>query len=216
MSDSLNYITRPPKIKIENPPLLIMLHGYGSHEKDLFSFANELPDELFIISVQAPISISFGGYAWYSIHFNEHDASKFSDVDEAEQALALLDIFIDDVKQKYSPKGDTTFLLGFSQGTILSMAYALNHPDKVNYVIGLSGYIFRDIIKNTTFKNFDHLDFFVSHGTEDQVIPVEWARKTAPYLTNLGISNQYKEYPVGHGVAPQNFYDLQAWIQLKL
>ena len=53
MNFSLYHITRPSILK-ENAPLLIMLHGYGSDENDLFSFANELPEELFIISVRAP------------------------------------------------------------------------------------------------------------------------------------------------------------------
>jgi len=47
---TLEYLVRPPKSKIENPPLLMMFHGYGSNEQDLFSFAEELPDELLIIS----------------------------------------------------------------------------------------------------------------------------------------------------------------------
>ena len=59
---------------------------------------------------------------------------------------------------------------------------------------------------------FQSLKFFVSHGTVDQVIPVEWARKTKPVLENLGINVIYKEYPIGHGVSPQNFYDLKNWI----
>ena len=58
-----------------------------------------------------------------------------------------------------------------------------------------------------------HIDFFVSHGSQDQVIPVEWARKTQPYLEKLGLQVEYKEYPVGHGVAPQNFWDFKNWLE---
>ncbi len=46
-----------------------MLHGYGSNEEDLFSFAQELPDELLIISASAPLSLGFGSYAWYNHTF---------------------------------------------------------------------------------------------------------------------------------------------------
>ena len=49
----LVHISRPSTLK-ENAPLLVMLHGYGSDENDLFSFASELPEELFIISIRAP------------------------------------------------------------------------------------------------------------------------------------------------------------------
>jgi phospholipase/carboxylesterase len=78
----------------------------------------------------------------------------------------------------------------------------------------MSGYLNIEIAADE-FKNndFSNLKIFASHGTVDQVIPVEWARKSIPQIENLGISIMYKEYPVGHGVAPQNFFDLKNWLQ---
>jgi len=214
---SLEYLVRSPKIHIDNPPLLIMLHGYGSNEQDLFSFANELPDELLIISAQAPLSLGFGSYAWYTIHFNSSDASKFSDIPEAKSALSKIDQFIDEIIEKYKVNTNKIFLFGFSQGTILSTAFALNNPDKINHVIALSGYVNPELLKeNYEQQNFSSLDFFVSHGSVDQVIPVTWARNTPEFLNKLGIQNSYQEYQVGHGVAPQNFYDLNSWIKERL
>ena len=58
----LIHISRPSILK-ENAPLLVMLHGYGSDENDLFSFASELPEELFIISVRAPYPLQPNGNA---------------------------------------------------------------------------------------------------------------------------------------------------------
>jgi phospholipase/carboxylesterase len=78
----------------------------------------------------------------------------------------------------------------------------------------MSGYLNIEIAVDD-FKNsdFSSLKIFASHGTVDQVIPVEWARKSIPQIENLGIPIVYKEYPVGHGVAPQNFFDLKNWLQ---
>ena len=214
---SLEYLVRAPKTKIENPPLLIMLHGYGSNEKDLFSFADELPNDLLVISAKAPLSLGFGSYAWYTIHFDSSDASKFSDIPEAKEALSKIDQFIDEIIEKYKVNTNNVFLFGFSQGTILSTAYALNYPDKVNHVIALSGYVNPELLaKGFEEQDFSNLDFFVSHGSVDQVIPVEWARKTPAFLNNLSIKNTYQEYQVGHGVAPQNFHDLNTWITERL
>ncbi len=96
----------------------------------------------------------------------------------------------------------------------MGTSYALNNPDKVQHVVALSGYVNHELLEKPLEKNsFKNLDFFVSHGSVDQVIPVEWARKTAPFLDKLGIDHEYHEYPVGHGVAPQNFYDLETWIK---
>jgi phospholipase/carboxylesterase len=210
---SLAFKTRQPKTNQSKPPLLIMLHGYGSNEEDLFSFAEELPDELLIISARAPLSLGFGSYAWYTIHF-EAGSDKFSDIPEAKNALELIDKFLSEIIGAFDVDENNIFLFGFSQGTILSSAYALNHPQKIQHVIALSGYINEELIQKPLEKEaFKHLDFFVSHGTVDQVIPVDWARNTPGFLNKLKIKNSYTEYPVGHGVAPQNFYDLHTWIK---
>ena len=213
---SLEHLVRQPGKSKGKAPLLLMLHGYGSNEEDLFSFASELPEELLIISARAPLTLGFGSYAWYTIHF-DRDSANFSDIPQALSALSTIDRFLDEVLEYYQVDPERIFLLGFSQGTILSCAYALNHPGKVHHVVALSGYINNQLIRGPLKAGaFTDLDFFVSHGSVDQVIPVDWARKTGPFLDNLKIPFTYREYPVGHGVAPQNFYDLLHWVQERL
>ncbi|MDB9755437.1 alpha/beta fold hydrolase [Winogradskyella sp.] len=212
MTIPLNYITRPSSLK-ENAPLLIMCHGYGSDENDLFSFAAELPEDLFIISLRAPYAMQPYGNAWYAINFDA-EKGKWNDKAQAQSSVELIADFISYACQKYAVNSNNVTLLGFSQGTILSCAVALNYPNKVKNIVALSGYIYEDILPKTIEKNdVSHLNFFCSHGSSDQVIPVDWARKTPVFLDQLGINNSYSEYPVGHGVAPQNFYDLKAWLK---
>ncbi|WP_296313226.1 alpha/beta hydrolase [Winogradskyella sp. UBA3174] len=208
----LHYITRPSSLK-ENAPLLIMCHGYGSDENDLFSFASELPEELFIISLRAPYTIQPYGNAWYAINFDA-DKGKWNDAVQAKSSVELISDFISYACNTYAINSENVTLLGFSQGTILSYAVALNHPKKVKNIIALSGYIYEDILPDTINKSdVTHLNFFCSHGSADQVIPVDWARKTPNFLDELGINNTYSEYPVGHGVDPQNFYNLKTWLE---
>lgn len=54
--------------------------------------------------------------------------------------------------------------------------------------------------------------FYISHGSSDQVIPVEWARQTPVILDSIGVKCRYEEFPVGHGVSPQNFYSFREWL----
>ena len=213
---SLNYIAREPKTINKNKALLILLHGYGSHEEDLFSFATELPDDLIIVSARAPQTLGFGSYSWYTIHFNSPQG-KFSDLPEALKAREIVAIFIDEVQQKYNVSPEKTFLLGFSQGTILSYAVALNYPKKVQNIIALSGYVNPDLLpENLNAKDYSKLDFYISHGTVDQVIPVEWANKAPDFLKQLNIKHIYEEFPVGHGVSPKNFYEFSKWIEERM
>ncbi len=213
---TLQYISREPNTVTEKTSLLILLHGYGSNEEDLFSFATELPEDLIIVSARAPQNLGFGSYAWYTINFTA-DAGKFSDIPEALEARELIATFIDEVQNKYKISPEKTFLLGFSQGTILSYSVALNYPEKVQKIIALSGYIIPDLLpSNIEDKDYSKLDFFISHGSVDQVIPLEWANKAPYFLNNLNIKNCFQEYQVGHGVAPKNFFDFKQWIEERL
>jgi len=210
---NLHYLIREPKIVQAQNPVLLLLHGYGSNEEDLFSFATELPDEYYVISVRAPYDLQPYGHAWYAIHFDA-DENKFSDDVQAKESRDLIVTFIDDIIAKYPIDKNKVTLIGFSQGSILSYATALSYPEKIARVVALSGYLNEKIITED-FKNKDnkHLQFFISHGTVDQVIPVDWARKAKPFIENLGLTVTYREYPVGHGVAPQNFYDFKNWLE---
>ncbi len=210
----LHYIKREPKIESQHPPLLILIHGYGSNEQDLFSFANELPDEFLILSVQAPYEMGYGGYAWYAIDFNADD-EKFSDLVQAKASIEKLVSFIDYAKKKYNTNPNKTFLLGFSQGAILSYAISMNYPNKVEYVVALSGYLNEDLLPEETHTPID-TDYYISHGTSDQVIPIDWAKKACEYLDNLGLTYRYSDYPVGHGVSPQNFFDFKKWLEARI
>lgn len=212
---SLQHIIRESSLK-ENAPLLIMLHGYGSDENDLFSFANELPEEFFIVSAKAPYPMQPFGNAWYAINFHA-DKGKWNDNEQAKASIDLISNFIDEVINNYPVNKNNVTLLGFSQGSILSYAVALTYPNKVQNIVALSGYINDDILpKNLKQQDYSNLDFYCSHGSVDQVIPVDWARQTQPFLNSLNIKNTYSEFPVGHGVAPQNFYEFKNWLLKKV
>jgi phospholipase/carboxylesterase len=215
MKLSLEYLVREPKIILDKNPLLLLIHGYGSNEEDLFSFATELPDEYYIVSARAPFNLQYGSYAWYAINFDA-DQNKFSDNEQARISRDLIAKFIDELVVNYPINPANVTLIGFSQGTILSYAVALSHTEKVQRVVAMSGYINTEILEENYLKNsFSNLKIFTSHGTVDQVIPVEWGRKAKYFLENLGIETTYKEYPIGHGVSPQNFYDFKNWLLEK-
>lgn len=210
---SLEYLVREPLNKTEKAPLILLIHGYGSNKEDLFSFATELPKQALIISVQAPTEITFGGYAWYSITFDA-DENKFSDPEEGKESVQKLNVFIDEVINKYNVDKQKICMTGFSQGAILSYAYSFTFPEKVQYVTALSGYFNSDFLIDQPATN--NINYFISHGSVDQVIPVEWARKAPELLNSLNIKNSYQEYPAGHGIHPNNFYDFKNWIEEKI
>ncbi|MEZ4874919.1 MAG: phospholipase [Flavobacteriaceae bacterium] len=211
---SLEHLYRPSTLS-DNAPLIIMLHGYGSDEHDLFSFAQEIPSEYAIISLKAPYPLQPYGNAWYHIYFDAPQG-KWSDEPQAIASRELVIMVIDEIISEYPVNEANVTLLGFSQGTILSFAVALSSPKKIKNVIGLSGYINEAILKEGyQNQDFSHLNVYSSHGSVDQVIPVDWARETPSFLKQLGIECHYSEFPVGHGVSPQNFYEFKHWLLEK-
>lgn len=213
---SLEHLIRPSSRTVGKPPALFMFHGYGSNEEDLFSFAPELQKEFCVISVRAPYPMQPFGNAWYAINFDAQQG-KWSDDEQAKESREKIAVFIDEACQAYGLDENNVTLLGFSQGTILSYAVALSYPEKIKNVVALSGYINEGILKEHYEENsLSGLKIYASHGQVDQVIPPEWAQRVPEFLKRLGIEHVYEEFPVGHGVAPQNFYSFKKWLDDKI
>jgi phospholipase/carboxylesterase len=208
----LKHLIKHPANKSTKPKILFMLHGYGSNETDLFSFSDILPDDLLIISIRAPYKLEFGGYAWYDIHISP-EGLKLSDDLQATDSLQLINDFIDKTIQQYQIDPGNINLMGFSQGAILSYALALRYPEKIKNIIALSGYLNKDILPvDFSYDKYKQLNFFISHGIFDDIIPVEKAREIPPYLDKRNIKYTYKEYQMGHEVNPACLNDILTWI----
>jgi phospholipase/carboxylesterase len=213
----LHYIFQEAKGPSDNDtPIVVMIHGYGSHENDLLGLKDYFSPNVHYLSVRAPISLGFGGFAWYPINF-DNLGKKESDTIKAAEGRDLLMRFIKEFKVNHKLYDNPVWLLGFSQGAILSYALALNYPDQIKKVMALSGYILKEIVPesypNGSFKD---LDFFISHGKEDDVIPIEAPRQGLPILEQLQINHIYREYTQGHGIGPENLQDLKSWFFKEL
>lgn len=203
----LNYITKKPnKITIETP-ILVLLHGYGSNEEDLFSFCPDLPEDWLIVSFQAPINTPYGGFCWYDIDFT--NTEKFINIEQAEKSIYLILEEISLIRKQYKITNGEVHLCGFSQGGIISYALALRNPQFFNKIACLSSYPEQKILQNITDKkSLSHLRFFISHGIEDTVIPIDWGKKGYELLYDLNLYFSFREYHSGHGINSKNYQDL--------
>ncbi len=204
----LQYLVREPQNITPKTPLLVLLHGYGSNEEDLFSFVPNLPEDWLVVSFRAPRTTMYEGFSWYDIDFM--DADKMVDLPQAEESEKAILENILKISNHYGLTENETHLCGFSQGGILSYALALKNPTFFTKVAYLSCYpeekLLQDIQKNK--KQLEHLRFFVSHGTEDAIIPLDWGRKAADLLYDLGCYFSFREYIFGHGINQKNYMDL--------
>lgn len=205
---NLDYIVREPENITSSTPILFMLHGYGSNEQDLFSFRETLPKDWIIISFRAPRDTQFEGYSWFDINLN--DAENYIDVPQAKESLNAVLESILKIVNNYGLTESKVHLCGFSQGGILCYALALKYPELFTNIACLSAYaeekILDGIVKDK--KKLEKLRFFVSHGTDDAVIPIDWGRKAAELLYDLNCYFTFREYMSGHGVNQKNYMDL--------
>lgn len=208
----LKYLVREPQIKSTHPPVLILLHGVGSNEEDLFSFANQLPEKYLVISARAPISLGGNSFAWYQVDFST--GKPVFNFQQEEESRAILIKFISQIKEKYSVDSNEIYLCGFSQGAIMSYSIGLTRPDLVKGIAVMSGRLLEEIKPLIASKEkLQSLKVFISHGTNDNTLQINYARQSVAYLKSLNINPAYKEYPEGHGINNEMLTDLINWLK---
>ncbi len=209
----LHFLVREPQTITSKTPLLILLHGYGSNEQDLFSFVPTLPEDWLVVSFRAPFSTNYGGYSWFDIDLMNTDNR--IDVQQAQESESAILENILKITNHYGLTHNETHLCGFSQGGILSYALALQNPELFSKVACMSCYpeekMLTNMAKNK--KKLEQLRFFISHGSDDAVIPMEWGRKAADMLYELGCYFSFREYMSGHGVNQKNYMDLMEFFK---
>jgi phospholipase/carboxylesterase len=208
-SAALKYLIKEPQTKSVKKKAIILLHGVGSNETDLFSLADQLPKDYYIISARGKFTLSEGSYAWYNVDFST-GKPVFDKAQELQSREAIL-TFINQMKAKYG--FDDIYLGGFSQGAIMSSSIGLLHPDKLKGVICLSGRILQEI-RNDVKKNTElqKLKIFLAHGTQDGTLTVAFAREAKTYLEQLKTALSYHEFEMGHQINADVLKELNKWL----
>ncbi len=230
----MNYVARQPGVispppgpfilkEGEKPPVLVVLHGYGTDEYDLLPIAEKVADGKFlIVSLQGPIELSHGGHAWYDL-LQTPDGIIPDDVSRhasEEQLLAALPGII----EREGGDASRVVFLGFSQGAAVIYSILAIY-DLKDYRIGpiasinMSGYLPRDIFEALSEKQFNVHDrsssgfpFFICHGEYDELIPPQALPEAEEWLGKQGANVIAKMYPVGHGVLPETVEEIRRWL----
>ncbi|MDF3077878.1 MAG: serine esterase [Sphingobacteriaceae bacterium] len=207
---TLQYLVREPQVKTAANKAIILLHGVGSNEQDLFSLEGQLPSDYYIIAPRGQFTLAPDRYAWYNVDFST--GKPLYNKEQEASSREVISTIIEQVKEEYAL--DEIYLGGFSQGAIMSYTTGLSHPGKVTGVIALSGRLL-DEIKPVLSKDEypQKLRVFVAHGTHDGTLPVAYAREAKAYLETLEVQLSYKEYNIGHQINSEVIDDLNDWLK---
>ncbi|EOQ88877.1 putative esterase [Leptospira yanagawae serovar Saopaulo str. Sao Paulo = ATCC 700523] len=215
MNSPLTYLIRKPNVSIENPPLLILLHGVGSNENDLFSLTDFLPDSLMVVSVRGPITLGRDRFGWYEITFSG-GVPKIDTEQQVKSHKIILE-FLEYLSNKYRFNSKQVWIGGFSQGAVMSYSVGLEHPDRIKGIIALSGRLLEETKSQILIEDQSKGQrIYIAHGTNDNVIPVTSARASKDYLESVGLVPIYKEYMEGHTISQEMLKDLVSWLEKEL
>jgi phospholipase/carboxylesterase len=204
-----------PRSPSPKPPLLLMLHGIGADEDDLLPLAPHLDPRFLVVSARAP-HVEPPGHRWYAIDWSVMPPR--ADADEIARSRDLLARFVEEAIAAHGTDPARTFLLGFSQGAIMSLALLLARPDLVRGVVAHSGRLVRLAGPEASREALSRAEVLLLHGAEDPVIPVEHARTAHEVLAGLlGARCEYREFPgLGHGISQESLDALAAWLSARL
>lgn len=213
---TLFHHAAPPKRSVgRGAPLLLLLHGFGANEDDLFSLAPYVDGRFLVISPRAPVPLSPVSHAWFNLGFSTEGI--VLDPREVDQAREALRRFIGEVVAGYGVDPTAVYLLGFSQGAMIGLSLALLYPELVAGVVAISGRALPETIAMIPDRTrLAGLPILLSHGTTDVVLPIHHGRETRRLLLELPVELTYREYPIGHEISYDLLQDVNAWLTQQL
>ncbi len=206
----------------KKPPLLLLLHGIGGSEYDLFGLAPYLDPRLLVLSLRAPVLLRPDSYAWFEVNFAGEGPIIHPEQAEASR-LSLID-FIERAPAAYGADPSEVYLFGFSQGAIISLAVTLTRPDLLAGVVAASGRLLPELFKDDSplsghlacDEELSDFPLMVVHGCFDQVLTIEYGRAIQDHFTWLPAALTYREYDMAHTISDDALDDIGAWLSARL
>ncbi len=196
---------------IQGPPrLLVLVHGWTGDENSMWVFVRNFPASYCIVAPRAPFPTEPSGYSWRPVQGGLHERPTFAELRPAvESLLDLVDAYGE------SNSLDVTHFdaMGFSQGAGLVSSLALLHPERIERAGILAGFVPDGAEAMAADRPLRGKPIFVAHGTRDEMVNVEIARRSAALLEEAGAHVTYCEDEVGHKLSAKCLRGLQEFFK---
>jgi phospholipase/carboxylesterase len=210
---SLKCLMQVPAVKAKQHPLIIMLHGYGSNEKDLFELRTFFPQNYIIVAARAPYPIGGDGYQWFEKEVvNGKYSGKKEQLEKSRNSILKL---IVQLVNKYNADPGKVYVMGFSQGAMMSYEVGLTAPKSVKGIGILSGILpesLKPLIRKS--QDLNALRIFIAHGTADSRLPYADGKAGYDYLQSIGLKPELHSYKgMDHTISKEVMSDLIKWLR---
>jgi phospholipase/carboxylesterase len=191
----------------QRPPLLVLLHGRGADENDLFGLAPAIDPGIAVAAVRAPLPTDEGGYTW------SESRTPGRYVGESLRAsLTWFQTWLDSLASG-RPEPQDVFLLGFSAGMAMASALILDEPARYAGAVLLSGTLPFDTDLPMIKNRLARVPVFHGHGSFDRVIPADLVTRSENYLReSSGAKLETRTYPIAHEISDAEVRDINAWL----
>jgi phospholipase/carboxylesterase len=209
---SLQHLTRRAAGTPEGA--LVLFHGRGTDEHDLFPLLDVLDPERRLLGATArgPLSLPPGGAHWYAVR-----RVGYPDAETFHATYPQVSTWLDGLLAEHGIPPERTILGGFSQGSVMSYALGLGQRrPRPAGIMALSGFIPEVEGFEIDFGTAAGLPVAIGHGTYDPVISVEFGRDARDRLTEAGADVSYRESPMAHTIDPAFLRELPGWLRRSL
>ncbi|MDE1178292.1 MAG: hypothetical protein PW789_17090 [Edaphobacter sp.] len=193
--------------------VLLFLHGVGANEQAMVPLAQAAPEDCTRIVLRAPFALSPGAFGWYQTQFTPDGPI----INEAQARSSLQSLVESIASCRAQYPGAPLFLIGFSQGAILSLLVSLTSPGSIDGAICFGGRFPGEFVKDIqTPQETATPSVLLSHGIEDQVLSVDYAREAKKLLETHRFKVMYREYRARHEINPAMREDAFAWLDMQI
>lgn len=210
----LTYLERPAQVVAgQQTWLLVLMHGVGSNEQDLFGLAPYVPPQFHVLSLRAPFAMGMGAYAWFQFTVDA-DGTRHINVPQEQQARILVQQTVEAAASQLGIPPERIVLAGFSQGGIMALSQLLTQPQTLRGVLVWHSRLLPEIASlHAPAAAFAGKSAWVSHGSYDNVIPLTSAHAVRDRLAALPLQLSYHEYPGAHEIRPEELRASMQWLQ---
>jgi phospholipase/carboxylesterase len=212
MSQPLSFLHRPAAHDVSQPWLLVLLHGVGSNEQDLFGLAPYVPPAFHVVSLRAPYVMGAGQFAWFQFSVLPDGRRQIDTAQEA-HSRALVAQAVEHWAQQLDVPPQRVVVGGFSQGGIMSLSLLLTQPGCLTAAMVLHSRLLPEVLPLAAPPEaLKGKSLWVSHGVQDQVIPLAQAHATRAHCSALPVELTYREFAGAHSIAGDELAQAMQWL----
>lgn len=209
----LVHLHRPAADGTTDPWLLVLMHGVGSNERDLFGLAPQVPGNFHVLSLRAPNAMGPSSFGWFAFVVTPDGRRSIETAQEA-ASRALLETAIPAAAAQLGIPPSRVVVGGFSQGGIMSLSLLLTKPDIMQAAMVMHSRLLEEVLPfSAPPEALRGKQLWVSHGTVDNVLPLGNAHYIRDHVAALPLQLRYEEFDNAHQITPDELAAAMGWLK---